>query len=246
MPAEYSYFRAEGRAVTAIETTLEAQRELKELKEKLCRHFGANDLMGGIDKDTGRFEVRTFHFRPGQAIPDGWEAQHQKGGGPDGEGIVASFAKPPKGAQEQFYIQGMAGLMERAARLSRLEGTLKSGEMPMKEIEAGSYSGSFVKYRTLEDAAAPDAKPFGQLRDNVTMCFGSNGKGKMSDPIDALKLKGEWYIRVPNKPGTEEPQFTPPDSTPVGFEKMLEHDAAEQRERFKRLQGDGFGRRYYC
>jgi hypothetical protein len=53
-----------------------------------------------------------------------------------------------------------------------------------------------------------------------------------SDPLDAVKLDGNWYIRVPNKKGSEEPVFIPPDAVPVSYSQMLTIDSAENMSRF--------------
>ena len=57
--------------------------------------------------------------------------------------------------------------------------------------------------------------------------------GRAADPIASLELCGNMYLRVPNKPGTEEPVFTPPDAVPVSFQKMLQLDKEEMDARVR-------------
>ena len=139
------------------------------------------------------------------------------------------FGLPPEGSAEHFHMANMGGLMVRAARNSRLERVFGIEDMPMKSLPAGEYHGEFVRHANLK--TADEERQPGRLRDNVTFCFGSNCAGRGSDPLDFMKLQEKWYIRVPNKPGTEEPQFRPPDAVPAAYDEVLLADLMEFKNR---------------
>jgi hypothetical protein len=61
----------------------------------------------------------------------------------------------------------------------------------------------------------------------------------MWNPIDYMQLDGNWYLRIPNKPGTAEPQFTPPDAVPVSYDDMLKADQKEYENRYNRPRFNG-------
>ena len=44
MPAEYTYFRAEGLSLVAVETVNEARAELKSLRRNLTERYNATDV----------------------------------------------------------------------------------------------------------------------------------------------------------------------------------------------------------
>ncbi|MEZ0224996.1 MAG: hypothetical protein ACAH83_10615 [Alphaproteobacteria bacterium] len=221
---EYSYFRADGLSLAAIETAEEARVDFYAQRRKLEQRFGSRCIFTSNDRDTGRFKIDCFAYNRNDKTPEGWDIDPAD----EQDGSLAS-GMPKPGTSDDFYLASMAGLMERSAKNMRIENVFGCGDMPMKELPAGKYHGEFVRHNSLEEAGE---KPVGKLRDRVTMCFGSNGAGKSSDPIDCMKLDGEWYIRVPNMPGTATPRFTPPDAVPVNYEKMLEADAAEYNIRY--------------
>jgi hypothetical protein len=229
MPAEYSFFRAEGESLSAIETVEDARRELEALKAKLCAKFGADEVGAWLEKDTGRFTVRSFYFMPPSEPPEGWVETQKPQMSYDKSRVVVKFAKPADGSPDHFHVASIAGLMERHAKNWRLEDVFGCGEMPMKDLPAGEYSGQFVRQATFKDPA--NRLPEGTLRDKVTMCFGSNSACRGSDLIDYMELAGTWYIRVPNKKGADSPQFIPPDAVPVSFEGMLKAERAELDKR---------------
>lgn len=233
MFAAYSYFRAEGASLTAIETVAEARDELEQMRKKLATHFGADKVTGSISRDTGRFTIDSFVFEPPKKMPQGWE-QAEVYGAPAGK-----YGLPKPGSSEHFYMLNMAGLMERAAKRTDLEAVLKSGEMPWRDMQDGQHlSGQFVRYAA---AREDTAKPSGQLSDpfahGISM---SGGPWKASDSLSYAKLDGGFYIRVPNRPGTETPAYTPPDAKPVSYDDMLSLDRREQQLRYDKLRGSTF------
>jgi len=234
----YSYFRAEGISLDAIETVQGAKRELDEMQKQLCKRFGANDMMGGYDKENDNFRFMCFHFTPAQEgnVPADWKINNRQMDN-DGKSVVAIFAEPAPATKDHFFVTDFCGLMLRAAKRSKLENVLKCGDMPMKELPAGRYHGAFVRDCQLE---AGGMQPnIGQIRDNVTFCFGSNSAIKGSDPVDAMQMMGNWYLRVPNDE-TGKPRFTPPDAVEVPLPEMLALDKQERAARFARTQARSF------
>ena len=221
---EYSFFRAEGLALAAIETAEEARVDFYAQRKKLEQRFNSRGIFTSIDSDTGRFKVDFFVYNRHDKTPEGWDIDPAD----EQEGSLAS-GMPKPGTSDDFYLANMAGLMERSAKNMRIENVFGCNEMPRRELPAGKYHGEFVRHNSLEEAGE---KPVGKLRDRTTGCFGSNGGCNMGDPIDYMQLDSEWYIRVPNVPGTATPRFTPPDAVPVDYEKMLEADAAQYNIRY--------------
>ena len=240
MFAAYSYFRAEGAALAAIETLQEAKDEVDSLGQTLCARFGADSISGWVDSETGRYTVNHFRFGAPGEPPSGWvetdSINKSKGSG------AVKFALPAPGSADYFDMINFSGLMERAARKTRLEHVLGSGDMPMRDMKDGARpSGMFVKYSMADDPVGNPTKPSGALRHEGGRVFSmSGGPWKSADPIAHMKLGNDWYIRIPNNQGTERPAFTPPDAVPVAYETMLEIDSREQMARFNRLRSSTF------
>jgi hypothetical protein len=232
MTAEYSYFRAEGSSREAVDTVLEAKKEQDELRRKLCDKFGAEELFGGLRDPSGSFMLVCFIFSENKPPPEGWVDTQARTGS-------TIYAKPAPGSVDHFHVASITGLMERAIRQSRLEGVFGCGDMPMKDRPAGGRSGAFVRYSTMEDAEHRPGKRPGFLADGVTFLFGSNAPTKSSDPLSMLEMQGEWYIRVPNRAGSDDPIFIPPDAAPVSYDKMLEIDVDAWRRPYVRRARPG-------
>ena len=99
----------------------------------------------------------------------------------------------------------------------------------------GTFSTTTVDTRRRDNSLkTPGEKSVGKLRDKNTACFGSNGASSMGDPVEYMKLDGNLYIRVPNKPGTDEPQFAPADALRMDYDRMLELDRTEYDLRYNR------------
>lgn len=233
MPAEYTYFRAKGAALTAIETVKESAAEVAALEKRLARHFGADSLYGAFDPATGRYRVDHFTFLPPKTIPEGWLSQNE----------YNNAALPPPGSSAHFHMAAVSGLMDRAARRMSLERLLGTDDMPPRDMPPGRYSTRFVRYESLEDDNEPVKKPGSLMEKDVAAISGAIGPAHVlrADPLAVLKMGDDWFIRVPNRPGTEIPHFTPPDSVPVPYEKMLEEDTAEQTRNYYRLRAESMG-----
>lgn len=237
-PLPYTYFRADGLALDRIETAGAAKKEFDKLRKDLCKRYGASEVMCSMAEGLHHLSVRAFHFTPAQEknVPAHWESDRQTGS--DGE-LQAIFAKPPAGSPDAFFLADYAGLMTRAVRRMRLENLFGCGDMPMKEMPAGTYFGAFVRDRNADTGGPAGEKRIGHIRDNVTFCYGSNGACRSSDPLDTMQMMGDWYIRVPNDEKGQ-PRFTPPDSTAVPIAEMIKLDNEERAARFNRLQSSAF------
>lgn len=236
----YSYFKAAGASLDALETMQASKREHEKMRKELCKRFGADDMMGGFDKENNNYRFHTFYFAPASEdkVPADWTVSNRQTGS-NGE-LQAIFAKPAAGSKDDFFVTDYCGLMLRAARRERLENVFKIDDMPMKELPAGDYHGAFVRNKNVnDDKYNYNQEGIGQIRDNVTFCFGSNGAIKGSDPLDSMQLMGDWYIRVPND-AAGKPRFTPPDAIEVPLKDMLELDKQERGARFTRQQARSF------
>ncbi|MFN7112866.1 MAG: hypothetical protein ACK4PK_00730 [Alphaproteobacteria bacterium] len=229
----YTYFRADGLAQEQVETVRAAQKEFDKLKKDIVKRFGANEAMCWVDRDTQRLRIESFHYSPAQEknVPAHWETRRQTGS--NGE-LQAIFAHPPAGSPDQFFLVDYAGLMQRAHRRMRLENTLGCGDMPMKELPAGSYETAFVR-----DSHIKSAGRAGHIQQNFVGLYGSGSPCRSSDPVDAMQMMGSWYIRVPNDEKGQ-PRFTPPDSAAVPMAEMIKLDNEERAARFNRLQSSSF------
>lgn len=236
-PLPYTYFRADGLTLDRIETVEAAKKELEKMKRELCKRFGANEVLFTRDAATGRIRINEFYYAAvfEKNVPAHWESRRQMS---SDDKVQAVFAHPPAGSPDAFFLVDYAGLMHRAARRMRLETLLESGEMPMKEMPAGSYSGSFVRDRNV-DSAGGTARQIGTIRDNVTFCFGSNSAIRSGDPLDAMEMMGHWYLRVPNDENGK-PRFTPPDSAAVPMAEMMKLDTEERGARSDRARMASF------
>ncbi len=235
MPAEYSYFRAEGLSLAAVETVNEARAELKDLRKSLVQRFNASDVWGSMYDDPDKYTIGEFLYHDEAKVPQGWEVRKQMNY--DETRVDAIFAQPPAGSPDHFNIAAVAGLMTRAARMQRLESAFGIGEMPLRSLPAGRYSGSFVRYSSLEETRPPEGQEAGVLRDYYTFMFASNSAVRGGDPIDHIKLDGNWYLRVPNDRETGVPVFVPPDAVPMAYAEMLKLDRIENMNRFPRPRG---------
>lgn len=230
MPAEYTYFRAEGASLSAIETITEARQEMAALEKAVCERLDASGVIGAADPQTGRYFIEHIKFDAPKKPPADWVETIPSG---------RKYMMPPSGSPGQFYLADMAGLMERAVKRLGLEAVLKTGEMPMRDMEAGAtVSTAFVRY-----SMAPRA---GDKQAGTQSVPGSggfsvlSGPWKAADPLAFMKLDGDYYIRVPNRLGTEIPVVTPFHGVAVSYEDVLAADKREQAEKFNRLRSTTF------
>ncbi|MDF3025189.1 MAG: hypothetical protein K0R10_2550 [Alphaproteobacteria bacterium] len=111
MTAEYSYFRAEGASLAAIDTIAEAKLEVEDMRWLLCQRYAASAVVGWLDSQTGRYTIHEFHFGIPSVAPEGWISTRPER---QSEGAVER-AMPVPGSADHFYITNFAGLIERAA-----------------------------------------------------------------------------------------------------------------------------------
>jgi hypothetical protein len=219
---EYSYFLAQGMSLEAFETMRESKAEFQSLKTKLCAKFGAHDIMGGYREDEGHFRILFFHFRADQKIPEGWKVNNEQ---KDSSGALqCTFAMPASNTPDHFHMASMCGLMERASRQMGMESIFGS-EWFMRDDAVGTSETAFVRQRFLSDPGLKGKIP----QSNVN--YGGYGSGRVCDPLSAMELDGKMYIRVPNKPGTDEPICIPQDAQRVSYDDMLKADQAEWDKR---------------
>lgn len=219
MASEYTFYRAEGLSLSAVETAEEARIEWHAEIKKLEKRFGACAVFFSKDETNGRLKFSCFAFNRNAKTPEGWNVDPAD----EQESSLAS-GLPAPGTSDDFYLAGMAGLLDRTAKNMKIETLLGVEEMPRKSVPAGEYHGEFVRDNNLKVAGE---KPVGRLRDKSTFCFGSNSAMTVYDPVECMKLDGNWYLRVPNKPGTDEPQFVPRDAVRMDYDRMLALDGAE-------------------
>lgn len=236
-PAPYTYFRADGAALDRIETVQAAKKELEKMKHALCKRYGANQVMLRFDQAPGRVTVSDFYYIAAfdKNVPAHWESKRHMS--PEGK-LQAILAHPPAGSPDEFFLADYAGLMQRAMRRARLESVFDCGEMPMKDLPEGRYSGAFVRNTHIDERQSGGAV-IGSIADNVTGCFGSNSPCRSSDPLDAMEMMGHWYVRVPNDAGGK-PRFTPPDSAAVTLAEMMKIDQEERGARSDRARMASF------
>lgn len=236
-PLPYTYFRAGGWALDRIEAATAAGRDIEKLRRDLCKRYGANEVMYSVHPDTGHILIRDFYFAPvfEKNVPAHWQQQRQTGS----DGVLhAVFAHPPAGSPDAFFLADYGGLMQRADRRRRLEHMLGAGEMPMRDLPAGRYPSAFVRDR-MEENQGPTARRIGHIRENVARVLGSNTACRGGDPLDAMEMMGQWYLRVPNDENGQ-PRFTPPDSIPVPLEEMMRIDREEMGARSDRARAAAF------
>lgn len=228
MAAEYSYFRAEGQSLSAIQAVNEAVAELKTGKVRLAARFGADSVAGYYSAETRRFEIEHFHFKPPKKPPAGWVD-----GGVSGTGSE-QYARPAPGSADYFNMVMLSDLMTRAARRLSLEDVFKISDMPMHDMQDGQRPiNAFVRFTMAEVTGGP--KP-GQISGPPTdAILISGGPWRTVDPIAFMEMDGDYYIRVPNKKGTDTPVFTPPEAAPVSYDDMLKVDAREQNKRYNEI-----------
>ena len=231
---EYSYFRADGYSLAALTLREEALKEDAAARAKLCAHFGAADMMGGYEPKENRYRFMSFVFHPPeQPVPAGWKIQNEQG-----PNIV--FALPMPGTADDFNLNAITGLMLRDAKQVRLENLFACGEMPYKDVPAGTYSAAFLQYKTHKDGTP--VKPDGSTITQRWMTY-SNSACKISDPLEALKIGNDWFIRVPNVAESDVAVMVPPDARPVSYDSMLKIEKAEHQAKLARANTGMGGQR---
>lgn len=215
--SEYSYFRAEGRSLTAIKEVIETKEYLEKMSKKIANKYGGERWSFWYRRPDGTTSLGYFFYDDADKVPENF-AISQKDQAHD------VWAEPKPGTTVAFGLASLVGLLEKKQKCTLLDGVFGCGEIPMKELPAGEYEGAFVKEYSLKEKNTPGR--VGKLRDQTTMCFSSNGAHKSWDPLDFMHLEGDWYIRVPNDE-TGKPRMTPPDAVLMDYALMLELDSIE-------------------
>lgn len=234
MTAEYSYFCAEGASLAAIDTIAEAKLEVEDMRWVLCQRYAASAVVGWLDNQTGRYTIHEFHFGIPSVAPEGWISTRPER---QSEGAVER-AMPVPGSADHFYITNFAGLIERAAGKQRLEHVLGSGEMAYRDMEArAKTSDRFVRYTILGGGEQPAGEV---AQEDFRLFTVISGPWKSADPLAFQKIGDNFYIRVPNRHGSDIPQFSPPDAVRIPYDDMLKIDAAERLAGFNRTRAASF------
>lgn len=150
---------------------------------------------------------------------------------------------PAPGSRDDFRIVTQCGLADRAVRNRRLEDVLGCPDFPSRPCAAGYFSNRFVRdvtcYAPWQEGAAtmpPVPSRHGRLAQPAVMALGSSRPqaGGGSDPLQHMKLNGDYYIRVPND-GRGRPLFVPPDAALMDYETMLGLDELEYAFKYGRV-----------
>jgi hypothetical protein len=220
--SEYSYFRAEGFSLEAIQIVKEAQEEMRAITRRICAPSGAGGIVGGYDAALGRYDITAFQFWGNNRPPEDWETIAEGKGG-------ATLAMPRPGSKDHFNMVCLCGLMEQAYRHATLEGVFGCGDMPRRAHPAGDFETVFVRTRLMREDGSDKGKVYGE----AAGLRGAAAAGESRDPLSHAELNKAFYIRVPNRPGTEDPAFVPPDAVPVPLDRMLHADQAEMTARIR-------------
>lgn len=221
---EYSYFRAAGLSLAAIETVGMAEARIAEICDKLARDCGAERTMWTI-KDN-RFTIFALVFADEGQVPTGWAEPPEVGGQSNG----TIYRLPSAGSAMHFNMQAECGRAMRFYKRNTLEKFFCLGHMPMRARPAGEYSDRFVRETTWLRAFGgfsfgPKRETEGYARQPQSFLGGSNSDCNCSDPLQHLKYGPDYYIRVPND-AAGQPLWLPPDGVPVSLADMLAIDAA--------------------
>lgn len=231
-PLEYSYFRAAGLSLAAVETVERARAELNKTRAELKRQHKAEHIFAGGDKS---FNIRCFVFADAADVPEGWVAPEKITGTP---GMILRM--PPAGSADHFNLVAIAKRATRMTRNSSLEKFFDLTPFAARGLQAGVYSQRFVRdvtcFAPWQDANRPSPPAHhGAFDQRGLMTGGSkvaSGSGG-TDPIETLQLNGDWYIRVPNDQEGRA-RWQPPDAVPMPYDAMLAADAAEYQRRYQR------------
>lgn len=222
--SEYSYFRAAGLSLAAVETVEMADRQIADICDKLARDCGAERAMWTIRDN--RFAIFSFVFADAAQVPAGWVEPPEVNG--NGNGTI--YRLPPAGSAMHFNVQAECGRATRFYRRNSLEKFFCLDHMPMRDRAAGNYSDRFVRETTwLRPFGGFDFGPKpatqGYARQPQNGICGSNSACRTSDPLQYLKYGADYYIRVPNDDAGQ-PRWLPPDAMPISLADMLAIDAA--------------------
>ena len=230
--AEYSYFRAQGQSLIAVEKVEAANKAWEKMQQKIRDRFGATDILTSCDRNVP-FRIIGLLIKK-EKTPDDWQQTSS---------IInqdLNVVRPPKGSEDAFFLDVLEAQMARHMAQNTLHKALNIPEMPMKKLPAGSYSSSFVRKVThiAPYAAFNVAEPWdhGKAQDKYFI-GGSSVALSNSDPVCHHRYGDDYFIRVPND-ASGQPLFIPPDAMAVAYDEMLDIDRKDYNKRRPRM---GFG-----
>jgi len=217
--SEYSYFRADGYSLEAVDTIVRIEKEVEKMYQKLLKDYGADEFFSlGC-----HFELR---YPTADKVPDDFEVQaiHEKG----------IFVSPKAGTAEETDLDTRSSIMDMLRHSNTLEyffGCAEPLMMPRKELPAGVYSTVFVRSKSYvceynRSNVGKNNEDSGKIKSAMDSVGGSSCATSPRDCLAFARLDGNWYIRVPND-AKGQPHFTPPDAVPVKYAEMLKIDQRE-------------------
>lgn len=222
MADEYTYFRLSGDSHTLAETVARAKTRIDKVRDGLCETFNAFSLATHKDAD-GTITITEMIFDSDSA-PHGWV----EAGKPMNQGKFLRLLPPADSPLRQQFAMA-ADIMTHWTPKARLESIFGIDEMPMRALGPGKYSFAFVRRATVysDNFSGWEPQPaqgYGRLTQPISFIGGSNGACRVSDPLQAMLIEDDYYLRVPNDEDGR-PRFIPPDAAVVGFDEMLALDA---------------------
>lgn len=225
---EYTYFQADGQAQAAVDAVNDAVAEYKSMRFAVMNDYQASGIVSGMDMHLQKYMITALTFNG--VPPAGWQAVGRNVQG-------HTIAKPDKSSPDGFYLANMAGLMERAALRMQLENVFHCGDMPDKDLPAGTYTRAFIRRTSVDEGRALH----GSILDSVTEVVQSDQPFRTTDPLDFKMIGGKHYIRVPND-ATGQPVFTPPDAHKISFDALLKIEFDIINRDFNSFRGHAMGR----
>jgi len=228
VPEEYAYYKLKGRSAVMVDMLEDLRKARKQATQDLLEEYDAKDAIlnyGGFKKgfwimfyfgQEGRHDFTEAHLKG--ILPAGWKRSNDAAHG-------QIFAAPAKDSDDYRKILRKLSFLKHLHDVDTIEKIFGCEQAPMKETPAGKYSGAFVRERLVLDEKKPKE---GKLRCPNTHVFGSNGNGKIANPISHLKINGTWYLRMPcNTKG--QPHFEPKDADKISLLEMLNIDKIEHQ-----------------
>lgn len=228
--SEYSYFRAAGVSLAAVEAVEKNLNDAERLRLEMARKTGAASV-----KLTADFNVVHYVFSLGIGVPDGWEK------------VADQYYRPAAGTADHFNMQAQCRRGARLLRHASLENFFGLPDMPPREVPPGCCSSRFVRDCTwygqfMAYIGAPRLpSTHGQYKQRAEIDCSAMYPSKLPDPVQQLKYDGVWYIRVPNDEQGNA-RWQPPEAVPVSYAEMQAVDLAfYQKQHGPQAQPSRFG-----
>lgn len=212
---EYSYFRAEGQAKEVAAAAVQAHHDHNARLYSLKLSFYA-DRVDYNDPDNYSILYHAAHVVPADLYVSRIDT--------DAEGKeTAVHALPRPGSLAEAKMLEVIDKLEAAHAAQQLEAAFGIADMPAKHLPPGEYETAFVRQRTVKDAT----QQAGGVPQTGKIEVSSRRGGIVADPLQAMRLDGQYYIRVPND-AEGRALFTPPDSILMDYRDMLALDDVEK------------------